>query len=237
MRYSLAAIAMVAACGGDSTNGFDGAIDHDGGFADAASEPAPPILGAQLDRAGRPLVKTLLIGAYASSASQAALRAAYDAAPDASAWRTTTLAGSVTIERELAANLAVFDAFDRGQSPANIPDPGCGNGLLYGPPASAASYVAAADLLADDQIYVDTSKATCNVYLELEVQAASGGALAHLTCGGRTPSHDVVDVTYSVLAAGVAGLNQAAQLAPRLRDGVSAHGDVKETFPFLGPPH
>lgn len=234
MRSSLALL-VVAACGGDSTTGADGAIDHDGGFADAASEPAPPVLGAQLDRAGRPLVRTLLIGAYASAANQATLRAAYDAAADASAWRTTTLPGNVTIEHELAANLAVFDAFDRGQPTANIPTPGCGNGLLYGAPVTAASYLPAADLFADDQIYVDTSKATCNIYLELEVQAASGGTISHLTCGGRSPSHDVVDVTYSVLAAGVAGLTP--QLAPRLRDGVSAHGDIKDTFPFLGQPH
>ena len=222
--------------GGGDSNDPDSVIDHDGGFVDAALEPSPPALGAQLDRAGRPQIRTMLIGAFAAAGPQATLRAAYDLASDPASWRMTALQGTLTIERELAANLAVFDAFDRGVQATTIPDPGCGNGLLYGIPATASSYVPAADLLADDQIYVDTAKATCNVYLELEIESASARSLVHMSCGGRTPTHDVVDMTYSILAAGVSGVNPAGS-TPRLHDGVGPHGDVKETFPFLGSPH
>ena len=55
---------------------------------------------------------------------------------------------------------------------------------------------------ADDQLYVETSKGTCNQYLavELDTVILSTGGVAS-SCGGRAPSYDVIDVSYSALAA------------------------------------
>ena len=75
-------------------------------------------------------------------------------------------------------------------------------------------------------------------YLALELEYAHTFP-PHTQCGGRMPSHDVVGMTYSVLAAGLQGLAAASSnYAPSIPDGVAAHTDLKETvFPFLGPPH
>lgn len=230
----LIAIVALAACGSsDPSSGDDNPGDHDGGFVDAAVEPAPPTLGVQLDRAGRPLVRTMLIGTFSPS-TQTALREAYDKAADAATWKSALLQPNLTISKEMAANMAALDGFEAGQ--IAIVGRGCGNTVLYGPQTNASSYNAAADLFADDQLYVDTAKPTCSIYLELEVQQVSAGTYTHASCGGRVPTYDVVDTTYSMLTAGINGLMFAQQLAPRIRDGVAAHTDIKDTFPFLGAP-
>src|SRR6185369_4860833 len=93
------------------------------------------------------------------------------------------------------------------------------------------AYRAAAQLFGDDRLYVDTSMPTCTTYFDLEIELAIGGVMAHATCGGRTPVHDVVDVTYSVLAGGLQALSQD-QRSGLIHDGVAAHADVTATFPF-----
>jgi hypothetical protein len=237
-RLAIAALAL-GGCGDERPPGAP--IHHDAGDAlDAAGTPPPPALGAQIDRMGRPLIGTALIGAFAAAQDQAAIADAYNRASDPAAWRTTVIRSNVTIEAELEANLAVFDAWDTGLT--TVAAAGCGNGLRYllpaKPPGPESSYEVAADLFADDEIYIDTSRTSCSIYLELEI--ANANSAPHTTCGGRTPSHDVVDVMYSVLAAGTAGLEiPSSNYAPKLHDGVAGpHADVKETaFPFLGPPH
>jgi uncharacterized protein DUF4331 len=220
--------AALAGCGGHGS-GSDGPV-HDGSEA----APPPPALGAQIDRMGRPALSSSLIAVFAAEgAARTAQKDAYNQAPDPATWKTTMLSASTTIERELEVNLAVFDAIDTGMA---VPQAGCGNALSYVRPPSATSYRDAADLLADDQLYVDTSKTACTVYLALEIEQASAGSSVHYACGGRTLQHDVIDVTYSVLAAGLAGLDQANNFAPKLHDGVAVHPDVKDTFPFLGTP-
>jgi hypothetical protein len=231
----LAAVAIaLGGCGGPSE-----AVHHDGGNLDGAPLPPPPALGAQLDRMGRPLIGTALIGAFAPAQDQAAMRDAYNHAADPATWATTMISTSVTIEAEMEANLAVFDAFDIGLT--NVTNPGCGNAVRYNSPPSSSSYRAAADLFADDELYVDTGFTSCPIYLALEMQYATTGAgtKAHTTCGGRTPSHDAVDLTYSMLAAGRSGVDpSSSDGAPTIHDGVAAHADIKESaFPFLGPPH
>jgi len=227
----LLAVVALAGCG---DNRPPGGAD-DAGDPDASVFPAPPVLGPQIGRLGRPLIATALIGVFATpGAGKTALKDAYNHASDPATWTTTELQPGVTIEHELAANLAVFDALDTGLA---VAAPGCGNALRWVGPPSTQSYRGAADLFADDQLYVDTSKPTCTAYLALELELASGGALPHTSCGGRTPSHDVVDVTYSVLAAGKAGVDPANDLAPRIHDGVAVHGDLTSSFPYLGAPH
>jgi hypothetical protein len=237
LATSALALAL-ASCGGGSGD----PIHHDGGNLDGAPIPPPPALGAQLDRMGRPLIGTALIGAFAPAQDRAAIRDAYNRAPDPAAWATTVVSTGVTIEAEMEANLAVFDAFDIG---LNVAGAGCGNALRYAlppnPPGPMSSYRVAADMFADDELYVDTSITSCPIYLALEFEFATAGPNAepHITCGGRMPSHDVVDMTYSMLAAGRSGFDVPSKsYAPAIHDGVTAHADLKEVvFPFLGPPH
>ena len=225
-------VVLAAALAGCHGSGAGSEVPvHDGN--EGAGAPPPPALGAQIDRMGRPAITSSLIAVFAADgAAKTAQKDAYNQAPDPATWKTTMLPTNVTIERELEANLAVFDAIDNG-----LAIPGCGNALSYVRPPSATSYQNAADLLADDQLYVDTSKTTCTVYLALEIEQASAGSSVHYACGGRMLKHDVIDVTYSVLAAGLAGLDPANNFAPKLHDGVAPHPDVKDTFPFLGAPH
>lgn len=205
---------------------------------DAAIIPPPPVLGAQLDRAGRPLIGSVLIGALSDEPNRTTVREAYGRAGDPATWRTTLLRTNTTIEDELEFDLARFDAIDKGFVAGNNTLMGCQNGFRYSLPVRPESYQNAAALFADDQLYIDTAKASCGVYLSLEIELASGATQPHTACGGRTPSHDVVDVTYSVIAAGLDGLDVATgTFNGRIRDGVTVHTDVKTTFPFLGAPH
>lgn len=237
-RHLAAGMIAFSGCGGQADN----TVHHDAGNLDGAPIPPPPVLGAQIDRMGRPLIGTALIGVFAPTPDQAAIRDAYNRASDPAAWATTTLSTNVTIETEIEANLAVFDAWDIGMS---ISGAGCGNALGYlGPPSGpgpTSSYRVAGDLFADDELYVDTSHTSCPIYLALEFERATAGPNAepHATCGGRMPSHDVVDMTYSMLAAGRNGFGfPSSNYAPKIPDGVAAHTDLKETvFPFLGQPH
>ena len=229
----LAAAIAIAGCGGNGSNS-DGGVHHDGG-PDDGGQPAPPALGAQLDRMGRPGVATMLIGTFASEPTRTALRDAYAQASDPATWKSTMLQANLSIEREMETNLAVFDALDVGMS--TVAMSGCGNALRYNAGAGPASYLAAADMFADDQIYVDTSKPLCSGYLALEIEYGSFSLTPHTTCGGRTPTHDAIDMMYSMLAAGVSGLDLTSDPAPRIHDGAAVHGDVKDSFPFLGPPH
>jgi len=225
-------IVTLAACGDNKLNP-DASVHHDSGNPDAPSFPAPPTLGAQIDRMGRPAITTALIAVLASGPARNAEKDAYNHAPDAAAWRTTMLQNNVTIERELANNLAVFDALDKGLS---TPMAGCQSALKYTGPPGPMSYVAEADLFADDQLYVDTSKGSCTSYLALELEQASGGSISHTTCGGRTLRHDVIDLTYSLLFSGVFGLDPR-DLTPLFHDGVAAHTNVDDQFPFVGVPN
>ena len=238
-RHLAAGAIALASCGGGSGD----TVHHDGGTLDGAPIPPPPALGAQIDRMGRPLIGTALIGVFAPTQDQAAMRDAYNRAPDPAAWATATIATGVTIEAEMEKNLAVFDAFDIGDM--MISDAVCGNALRYltppMPPGTSSSYRVAAGVFSDDELYVDTARTSCPIYLALELELASAGQTIepHLTCGGRMPSHDVVDMTYSMLAAGHSGFDVPSNnYAPKIHDGVAAHADIKESvFPFLGPPH
>jgi hypothetical protein len=238
---ALAALAALAGCGGgggDKTaaNGPDG-----GGSAgapnDAAGTPMPPALGAQLDRMGRPGVGEFLIGTFVT-ADAADRKAAYRQASDPKTWLTTPLATNVTIEDELKANLAAFDAIDAQQPVGTATLPGCGNAFDYHAPTTVTSYTPLADLLGDDQLYLDTAKPTCSQYFSLEIEVV-GRTIAHMTCGGRTLSHDALDTLISMIASGMSGLtiDLNAVLIPVDHSAATPHADVTDTFPFLGAPN
>lgn len=236
----LSSLAIALACCGDNRlrppDAREPPRDSDVDI-DAPPLPRPPALGAQIDRMGRPAISMALIALRdADGATRTAQKDAYNHATDPATWRTTTVKTGSTIERELEKNLAVFDALDRGLATAMGTLPGCGNPLVDSTSTGPAFYKLTADLLADDQLYVDTSRGNCTVYLALEIERASAGRIVHTACGGRMPTHDVIDATYSVLAAGLDGLSPVSPFEPSLHDGVQAHGDIMETFPFLGLP-
>ncbi len=182
--------------------------------------PRPPELGPMIDRMGRPAINTVLNALILDdSATTMMKKDAYNHAADAAMWGSTPLPGGRSIAGELAVNLAFVDVLDQGNPaiPGTGPNaPGCRNQIAYngnpngGGTPTATSYQFLASILADDMLYVDTSKTSCQQYLALEVEAATGGNIAHTQCGGRAPTHDVIDVSYSVLLSGTAGFGSPA---------------------------
>jgi hypothetical protein len=175
---------------------------------DANVRPQPPELGPILDRMGRPMTSHLLIGTAYDDAEQKRLaQREYDRA-EVDRWHT--------FEAELERNVALFDGLDNRTSERDR----CNN--------LEAPYDDLAQLLANDQLFVDTASGNCDAYFAVE--RTSFGAQSHASCGGRAPSYDVIDLIYSEVVKGAS--------LPMLSDGVGPHGDHSDSaFPFLGPPH
>ena len=179
--------------------------------------PPPPSVGAvQIDRMGRAGVNTALTNPFyresvASEDSQHKLIVDdFNAASDPSQWvaRFSSL---------IASNLAILDSLDRV----------CGNQVLAGPAPVPGRYKALADILADDQLYVNTASGTCNQYLAVEANAIG---IANTDCGGRTPLENTIDITYSVVAVGA---------LTGVTNGITSDADGTASltaFPFLDRP-
>ena len=179
--------------------------------------PPPPSVGAvQIDRMGRAGVNTALTNPFyresvASEDSQHKLIVDdYNVASDPSQWvaRFSSL---------IASNLAILDSLDRV----------CGNQVLAGPAPVPGRYKALADILADDQLYVNTASGTCNQYLAVEANAIG---IANTDCGGRTPLENTIDITYSVVAVGA---------LTGVTNGITSDADGTASltaFPFLDRP-
>jgi hypothetical protein len=160
------------ACGSSNSNGND--AGNDGG----GNNPAPPTLGAQVDRQARSVVNTVLIHGFdADMAARGAAKDAYNAAAPAT-W--------ASFKGEIAKNLAILDGLDTV----------CGNQLLAGTTAAPGRYDALAGVLADDQLYVNTATGTCTQYFAVELGMSTN-------CGGRAPTYDTIDVTLSAAAIGM----------------------------------
>jgi hypothetical protein len=190
---------MLAACS-SSSSGTDGGNSN-----------GPPALGAQIDRIGRPAINTAITDPFDSvAATHGTKQDAYNAA--------TPATGS-TFEAQFEANLAIIDSLDQT----------CGNQFAADmTKTDATRYKPLADVLVDDELYVDTSSGTCTTYLGVEANAT--GIIANTDCGGRTLTEDVVDESFSVLAVGA---------LTGVTDGVTADDHVSAqttTFPFLAPP-
>jgi hypothetical protein len=177
-----------------------------------SSHPAPPTIGTQIDRFGRPAINTALTHAFdATAATAGAAKDAYNQDSDPTKWVGAN-------SPEFAKNLAILDALDTV----------CGNQLLAAaPPITATRYSTLAGALADDRVWLNTAGATCTTYLAVEANAT--GIKTNADCGGRTLEYDVIDTSYSALAAGA---------FTGVGDGVAAN-DVANTttFPYLAAPH
>lgn len=216
---SVLALAALIGCGGNDNKTPDAPPGIDAPKPDAPPTiPPPPSLGAQIDRMGRPAINTALNHTFdVDATAKGAAKDAYNQDEGEGNW--PTMYGG-----EFAGTLAVLDGLDGS----------CGNQVLYdGSAAAGAAYGTAAGLLAADELYLNTNNGTCNIYLGVELDYL--GIAGATDCGGRTPSEDVIDISYSALAAGLQGFSQT--LAPLVGDGVSAHTDIGTTFPYLGAPH
>ena len=178
-----------------------------------SNNPAPPTIGTQIDRMGRPAINTALNHAFDPTASTAgAAKDTYNQDANPAMW-------AANYTPEIAKNLAILDSLDTV----------CGNQPAYGAPPSTMSYTTLGGVLAGDTLWLNTAGTTCKIYLAVEANAALG--VTNMDCGGRTLSEDVIDVSYSVLAEGKVGTTPVG-------DGVPAN-DVAflTTFPYLAAAH
>lgn len=192
------------------TSTTDNPSDGTSSSGDAPVGPrgAPPALAAQIDRAGRAAISTATIETFQTDARIVATeKDAYNAAsPDA--WADYI--------PQMMASLAILDALDAT----------CGNQLLAD--AGDQRYAFLAGVLSDDRLWVNSDSGTCGVYLGVEAEAIGAVPEGAGGCGGRSPADDVIERSYSVLAAGI---------LDGIDDGVTEDdGAVTDSFPFLGAP-
>jgi hypothetical protein len=198
---------------GGGSGGTAGATGGSGGTG--GGNPAAPALGTQIDRMGRPAINTALNKVLTTDA------AVKQAGKDAYNHDTTTSNWATQYGAEFAGNLAVFDGLDND----------CGNQLLYTPTDSGSPYGTLAGALSSDWLIVDTTKTACG-YLGVEAPILGLGAG---NCGGRKLTDDVIDLSYSGLAAGTSGFPGGA---PAVGDDVASNDSAfTDTFPYLAVPH
>jgi hypothetical protein len=223
---ALVAIGVISAagygCGDDSSSGPtpDSGTSNpetstpETGTPDSGTPIKPvPTLGAQIDRMGRPAINTALIAVFETDAgAQGAAKNSYNTDNAQPGW-------SAKYAPEQAKNLAIFDGLDTK----------CGNQLFANPDGGSnlQVYGTLASVTADDRLWLDTSGTSCNTYLAVEANAT--GFLANKDCGGRALKYDVIDVTYSITAAGTIST---------VPDGITADPvkTAATAFPYLAAP-
>ena len=213
-----------APSGGSGGDGGSGGTAGSGGSAGTGGVGGTGGTGGmpgamQIDRMGRPAINTALTQTFNPDAvASLARKDEYNAEADVAAWAGFAM--------DFAASLAILDSLDTDSTAQT----GCGTQLAVGeptPPGGDTRYDALAGVLADDQLYIDSTTNQCVAYLGVEAEAL--GVVDEGGCGGRTPQYDVIDASYSVLAAG---------LLDGVGDGVdeNAEGFLPD-FPFLAEPN
>jgi hypothetical protein len=104
----------------------------------------------------------------------------------------------------------------------------CGNQLYWDDTAGIA-YARLAAVLTDDQLYVNSDEGVCGTYLGVEAEVLGVVEPGEGDCGGRTPLDDVIDRSYSALAAG---------LLTGVDDTITSDDETHSNtdFPFLAAP-
>jgi hypothetical protein len=190
------------------------AADVDGGVE--AGLDASPFTG-QVDRAGRPLITILLV--------PNSLKDDYNAASTFGEPLSRTLQDALTARLQALDTLAIGDA---GPDPVDWPFDAGAHPLL--------------PMLATDTLLVDTALSCVSPdggfaasYLDIEreifPQIFQSNAV-HTTCGGRTPSDDVVDTTLTLF---ITGDRDAA--APVTQGIAGPSRPPTTTFPYLAEPY
>ncbi|MCA9578350.1 MAG: hypothetical protein R3B40_26855 [Polyangiales bacterium] len=205
--------ATLLACSDGNDNPDDMGMTADQGQANAPrGRENPPTLGDQIDRMGRPAISTATVGTFMPNGTpRSDLKDDYNANDNPSTWGAMYAAG-------IADMIAIYDGADTV----------CGNQLGYDASNGVASaYDFLAGVLADDRLVIDSGSGTCPEYLGYEAEVL--GVVGEGGCGGRTPNHDVIDRSYSVLINGSLGDFNDAIAADSATHSVT-------TFPFLAAP-
>ena len=200
---SSVAVLALTACGTDSSTGAASAPD-------ASSQiPAPPALGSQIDRSGRPVGNAFLNHTFdPNPVTPGAAKDAYNADSVPAHWATYAPA--------IKASLAIYDGLDTV----------CGNQVAFGALAQP-DYTTLANILVADFLWLNTASTTCQAYLSVELNALGR---TNTDCGGRTLTENVVDVTYNALT-GTSPANATT-------NGITAPSSAPSTtFPYLATPH
>lgn len=193
--------------GGSGGTGGTGGAGGSGGAGGGMAVMVPE-LGTQIDRFGRPAINTALNHTFDPDP------ATKDAAKDN--WNMAPPGEWNTYVSEIAYNLGILDSLDAT----------CGNQLLADNNAGADRYLGLATILSDDRLWVKLGAATCVQYLGVEANAAG---FANNDCGGRRLGDDVIDRSYSFLAAGPLGAIGDTISADPVKTGGT-------TFPYLSDP-
>ncbi len=207
-------LALAAGCGdgsGSSATGGSGGSTATGGSGGTggSGNPKAPTLGPQIDRMGRPAINTALNHTFDLDATaKDTAKDAYNANGDPTKWANYV--------GEFETNLAILDSLDMD----------CGNQILADKSKTDKSrYATLAGVFVDDRLYVNTEGAKCDTYLGVEANAVG---IPNSDCGGRTLKYDVIETSYSALAAGVlTGIDDTITISD------AAKG---ETFPYLIDP-
>jgi hypothetical protein len=225
----------------------DGATTSDGGAGDggttcgATSPTCAPALGAQIDRLGRPAVNTALTDPFWNDGTQTleehhAKQDKYNEASNPATWGSVELAPGKTVTAAIKGSLAAYDALD-GTSDGTMANDGCGNQLAFGATYKGTAYpdyTLLTTVLTDDRLYLNTASGTCSTYLAVE---ANELGVTNTDCGGRTPSYNTVDITYSALVTGHAVCTTMCDVSNGVvSDPDKGAGLSETTFPFLGAP-
>jgi hypothetical protein len=192
----------------DSSPGDSGTMGDS--TSDTGGFPAPPTLGMQIDRMGRPAINTATNHSFdANETTKGMAKDKWNQESDPSKW--------ADFVPEIEKNLAIIDAIDGT----------CGTQLAADMTKTTPDrYKALASLLADDRLWVNSAGATCGAYLGVEANAL--GILMNSDCGGRKPEYEVMKITYSAAAAGVLS---------GVTDGVTITDRSKvSTFPYMAAP-
>ncbi len=177
---------------------------------DANATPAQPALGAQIDRAGRPVIATALMETF--NGDETVKNAGKDS------YNIAAQSDWPNFADNFEGSLAIMDSLDTV----------CGNQLLADDANVEGRYQTLASILSDDQIYVRSTSDICGVYLGLEAEVVGALGAGEGLCGGRTPADDVIERSYSVLA---------TNALTGIDDTIVGDDCVQDTnFPFLCDP-
>jgi hypothetical protein len=206
--------------GGDSSGGpMDSGGSSSGGDASdgGGNAPTPPALGTQIDRMGRPAINTALNHTFDTNATtKGAAKDAYNADKSQAGWPAAYLG-------QFKANLAIYDGLDTT----------CGNQAGYGA-LTNPDYTTLASVLANDVLWVNTANSTCKQYLGVEFAALG---VSNSDCGGRTPSENVIDLTFNAVAGTLTPATLPDNPGPVTNGIKSPASPPSATFPYLATPH
>jgi hypothetical protein len=235
----VAADAASGETGGDA--GSDGSLDAATPACGAPSATCAPALGAQIDRVGRPAVNTALTDPFWDNgqrtlADHHARQDRYNEASNPATWGDVELTTGQKARDAIKANLAAYDALD-GTSDGVMAGDGCGNQLAYGATykgTAYADYSLLTTVLVDDRLYVNTASGTCTTYLAVE---ANELGVTNTDCGGRKPTYNTIDITYSALVTGHAVCTTMCDVSNGVTSDPTPGPNLSDVnFPFLGDP-